>query len=300
MQGILELGRCVSKLTRSSAARMRPMPAASSSRARRAWPFRAEEAAVVVGRSSPALQSVDPPILRRLLGGTSAASPAAVASESRAERPEATRRDERLRRSARLRRGGVEAWCASGSANLRRSSSEDAFATRCTDTAPCCGGCFRGVVAIDGGGSKRQGWSRRAGAESGGNAGRGRIGGEREIGGGHLNAGRFWWASGAEQRERVEYSRWGARARVGAEWISRAAGEQVRSASGLVHSSWAACLPGMRKEPVQRDPFLFISPVMCSKKKIISPVRLEKERPEIICQQPRNRAVSDGHQTPRK
>lgn len=117
------------------------MPAASSARARRARAFLAE----AVGRSRP----VDPPMLRRRLGAASAAAvtPAAAdASESRAESPDATRRDERLR----LRRGGVAAARgASGSANLRRSSSEDALPTCCTDT--CCGCCFcGGGVAIDG------------------------------------------------------------------------------------------------------------------------------------------------------
>lgn len=125
------------------------MPAASSARARRAWAFLAEAAGVEVGRSRPALQSVDPPMLRRRLGGASSAPvkpvAAADASESRAESPDATRRDERLRRSARLRRGGVTAGRrASGSANLRRSSSEDALPTCCTDTC-----CFCGGVAID-------------------------------------------------------------------------------------------------------------------------------------------------------
>lgn len=128
-------------LTRSSAARRRPMPAASSARARRARAFLAE----AVGRSRP----VDPPMLRRRLGAASSmpVTPAAAdAPESRAESPDATRRDERLR----LRRGGVAAARgASGSANLRRSSSEDALPTCCTDT--CCGCCFcGGGVAIDG------------------------------------------------------------------------------------------------------------------------------------------------------
>lgn len=117
------------------------MPAASSARARRARAFLAE----AVGRSRP----VDPPMLRRRLGAASSmpVTPAAAdAPESRAESPDATRRDERLR----LRRGGVAAARgASGSANLRRSSSEDALPTCCTDT--CCGCCFcGGGVAIDG------------------------------------------------------------------------------------------------------------------------------------------------------
>jgi len=48
---------------RSNAARRTPIPAASSRRSRRAWAFHAEEAAVavVVGRSSPALQSAARP-----------------------------------------------------------------------------------------------------------------------------------------------------------------------------------------------------------------------------------------------
>ena len=86
------------------------MPAASSARTRRAWAFLAEAAGVEVGRSRPALQSADPPMLRRRLGGASSTpvkpAAAADASESRAESPDATRRDERLRRSARLRGGG--------------------------------------------------------------------------------------------------------------------------------------------------------------------------------------------------
>lgn len=132
------------------------MPASSSRAApprRAALPFRAADPAlVVVGSSSPARHSLDPPRLRRRLGGAASSVPAAD-PESLADSPDATRLDERLK----LRRGG--AGCrglsssSSGSANLRSSSSEDAFATCCTDTGagtarPLCD-CRVGVVAIE-------------------------------------------------------------------------------------------------------------------------------------------------------
>lgn len=112
-------------LTLSKAARISPIPTASSIRPipirRIKLPF--DFLAVVVGSSNPAFQSTEPPLLRLFTAkGTSE-----PLMSSLAERPEATRFDDFFRLSARgrLRRGDGE----SGSANLRRSSSDDAFAT---------------------------------------------------------------------------------------------------------------------------------------------------------------------------
>jgi hypothetical protein len=111
--------------TLSKAAKMRPIPTASSIRPipirRIKLPF--DFLAVVVGSSNPAFQSTEPPLLLLLTARGTSEPPVS----SLAERPDATRLDDffRLKARERLRRGDGE----SGSANLRSSWSDDAFAT---------------------------------------------------------------------------------------------------------------------------------------------------------------------------